>query len=328
MGTDPLRDSGMLSAISLDLGLNSGAYEWDRKVKHDIISGIEYFEKKNQEMKEVNSRMLRELERIARQNAEYEDKLRREQERSKVLNAENDEMKIKLDTLEKENGRLKEESVSYWNARVKSEELYMELKRDTEKETRILRDQVETKEKEVIHLRGMNMKGQKHDKTSKYLADDHLELLHKISRLEEEIARMKIDKERVADSNKRQKDEVDGMRKKLKEQSTELENRFSQFLVLKKSFNDLNSENEKIKSQLRTRRSTQQLTVNNNTWPKNNDLKKTEADTAVSYFDIPSKVGKAGTKKTSVPLLGHKRNTSDSHSTTSESLPPVPSPSK
>ena len=326
------RDSG-ISALSLDMHPNA-SFEWDQKIKHDIINGIEYFERKNAEMKQINNKILAELERVKRLNHQLEDRLNLSSERNKELGSENDELKIRLDQREKEQDKLKEQAMTQWQARVKSDELFMELKRDSDIEIRRLKDLLATKEKEVARVISNASQKEKSlrnsmkepglaNKSLRSNMEDHLELLHKISRLEEEVSKLKDDNEKGKEVNKKTKDESDMLKTKLKEHNTELDSQYKRFLSLKKNFNDLRDENEKLKLQLRGRRNLNP----NSTWPKSNptDTRSSENE-AVSYFDIPTKVGKSNSpagKKLPRPMLEHKRTSSEGRSTISENLPPV-----
>ena len=122
------------------------------------------------------------------------------------------------------------------------------------------------------------------------------------------------------------------LRGKLKEHSTELDSQYKRFLSLKKNFNDLRDEHEKLKLQLRSRRSLNP----NNTWPKNttttaaaaSDVSRPADSEAVSYFDIPTRFYGAKLNSPADKTLGkffveHKRTSSEGRSATSENLPPV-----
>lgn len=332
-----IRDSGV-SMMSLDMTYNSSSFEWDHKIKHDIINGIEYFEKKNSEMKTINNRILVELERVTRLNHQLEERLKLTSERQQEIVSDNDELKIRLDQREKEHDRLKEQAMTQWQARIKADEMFMELKRDSDVEIRKLKALLSAKESELARVVTSAAQKEKSirnslkepglaNKSMRANMEDHLELLHKITRLEEEIVRLKTENEKERMSGKKNKDEADGLKTKLKEHGTELDSQYKRFLSLKKNFNDLRDENEKLKLQLRGRRN-----INpNNTWPKNTAelaSKQTENE-AVSYYDIPTKYGKssspANKKIVGKPIVDHKRSPSDGRSVVSENLPPVSS---
>ena len=340
-----VRDSGV-SVLSLDAQYNSGGFEWDAKIKHDIINGIEYFERKNGDLKQLNSRIVAELDYARRLNNQLGDRLKLATERIKELSHDNDELKIRLDQREKDYDRSKEQAMTQWHARVKSDELYMELKRDSDVELRRLKDALAAKEKEIARVVTSASQKEKAirnsvkepsiaNKSLRANMEDHLELLHKIARLEEENSKLKSDNDKEKVTSKKNKDEAEMLRGKLKEHSTELDSQYKRFLSLKKNFNDLRDEHEKLKLQLRSRRSLNP----NNTWPKNttttaaaaaaaSDVSRPADSEAVSYFDIPTRFGGAKSnspagKKLGKAFVEHKRTSSEGRSAASENLPPV-----
>ena len=243
--------------------------------------------------------------------------------------------------------------MTQWQARIRSEEQYIALKRDSDEEMSRVKDllaqrthDVERMSREAAEARKekavrQNMKeapllGKQHRSN----VEEQLELLHKIARLEEEISKLRLEQEREKKGSRRHKDEIEAARTKMREQFSELESQQKRFLSLKKNFNDLRDENEKLRLQLRNGR----RSVNpNNTWPKNshadviavsNAAAKTNSENeTVTLLDIPAtkltKQNVTSSSMVSAPAAGGKKGVKTSHKRTSsdarasENLPPV-----
>ena len=337
-----------------------GNTDMDQTYKNSVISGIEYFERKNWELKELNNRVLRELERVLRLNHELEETIRKLMEDNQMMDVSVDEYKIKHDLVEKENSKLQEQAMSQWSSRIKAEEMHAEDQRDAKQEVIRMRQELQEKNEEIKRILAQQeaLKGKQKDSSTAEKsksstgtsskshassnAGDNFELLHKISRLEDDILKIRSEKDGVTDTNKRLKLELDTLKSKSQQQGAELETQYKRFLSLKKNFNDLLDENEKLKGRMRSRRDSNP-SISNQTWPMqprtnpDNGGKDVLDGGSLRLVDIPLKAGKqpisafssglpkAGSQARRKAIVGgrHHRNGSEVRSLP-DSLPPMP----
>ena len=223
--------------------------ERDRAARDDILRGLDYFEGRNERSRDTIAHMRAELERLLAANRQLE-----------YINTrlENDTamQQQRLDTILKENERLKEQAMDQWNARVKADEMLAETRRDLEREVRQLREQVTSN--------GNANAGTE----ARQLAEEKLDLLRKINSMESEIAKLVCEKRDTDERNSSLKEETTQAKVRLNEVKTELSNQLKRFVALKRSYNKLVEENETIKSQLRGR-----VSLANETWPVRSNSK-------------------------------------------------------
>ena len=331
--------------------------DWNR-VKHDVINGIEYFEGKTRELREKNMQLARELERVSQINSHLQNQLSMTSNKVEQLLVDKSELKIQLDKREKEQDRLKEQSMIQWQANVRLEEQYLQHKRNSDSEIHKMKEVLSQKDQELERISQEVAEAKRREAArqnakeapmlgTQYRSnvDEQLELRHKISHLQEEMRKLEVDNEREKTGSRRHKDELEAAKVKMKEQFSELESQQKRFLTLKKNFKDLKDENDKLRLQLRNGRRGMNP---NNTWPKHVDAlpyasatrpsNHSESET-VTCLDIPAtKFAKqtmtsstlpsaapngAGAKKSGgkSSLKDHKRTNSDARSC--ENLPPV-----
>ncbi len=283
-----------------------GGINWEAKYRQDILAGLQYFESNNAELKDLNNRLVQELDRVNAANEDLENRLRRSQQENQQLRDDLEESKIKLDQQGKENMRLEDQAHSQWRSRIKLEEMYCEFRKESEAELKQLRESLHMARKNLQQVPTPspqpNQKVKFGDSTSgsgsrlddvsvskkdphvrQGLADDNLELLHKLRQLEEDLSRLNRDKDSAVDNNGRLKQEIADLKSALKVKSHELDGQYKRFLSLKKSFNDLADENEKLKIQLRGRG---KGSIANSTWPSvSSSANKVET---VHVIDLPS----------------------------------------
>ena len=111
----------------------------DERMRDLVYHGINHFEQRNKELKEYNGRILKELERLARENQDLHEQLRQRMVRFDVMKKENDELKIQNDAKEKESMQLKEEvnqfreqATQNWRAKIEVEEQIIKVTVESE----------------------------------------------------------------------------------------------------------------------------------------------------------------------------------------------------
>ena len=222
----------------------------DMAARDDILRGLEYFEERNESSRDTIARIRADLERVLAANRQLEDI------NTKLAN-DTTEQQQRLDTMWKENERLKEQAMEQWNARVKADEMLAETRRDLEREVRQLRAQVTPT--------GNGNAGvadpESPDDAVRKLSEEKADFLGKINSMEKEIAKLVSDKRNMDE-------EAANSKVRLNEVKTELSNQLKRFVALKRSYNKLVEENETIKSQLRGRAS-----LANETWPVRSNAK-------------------------------------------------------
>ena len=222
----------------------------DMAARDDILRGLEYFEGRNESSRDTIARIRADLERVLAANRQLEDI------NTKLAN-DTTEQQQRLDTMWKENERLKEQAMEQWNARVKADEMLAETRRDLEREVRQLRAQVTAT--------GNGNAGvadpESPDDAVRKLSEEKADFLGKINSMEKEIAKLVSDKRNMDE-------EAANSKVRLNEVKTELSNQLKRFVALKRSYNKLVEENETIKSQLRGRAS-----LANETWPVRSNAK-------------------------------------------------------
>ncbi|KAK2167615.1 hypothetical protein LSH36_26g14020 [Paralvinella palmiformis] len=288
----------------------SSAVDWDLKHRQDILSGLEYFERKADDLKDLYNRSQREIERLKVCNDDLECRLKTLSIEMSDLMAESDELKIKLDGSEKENSILQDQAVSEWRGRVKAEEMYYELQRDLEREIAILKKTARRQEDaerrsgpdagdKTAPSGGTKPSGSRVEKEAakQILSDETFELKHSVASLTEEIRRLGREKEGILENNGRLVQELDDVRRILNKKDQELESQVKRFLSLKKSFNNLVEENDTLKAQLRVRgigqpHGTREQITNqlaSCTWPAGKVSGGAAAEVEkVSYIDLPN----------------------------------------
>ena len=344
--------------------------DWDLKHRQDVLSGLEYFERKATDFKELYNQSQHALDRLRRQNSELDEQVKKLESDNKQLWGESDELKIRLDASEKENSILQNQAITEWQSRVKLEEMYVELQRDSDKEIASLKEKLSERSmvgKSVhnVELRmgvgGDKVDGILHAKEHPKggLSDDQFELMHSISRLQDDLKKLTREKDSLADHNGRLHQNIADLKSAFREKNQELESQQKRFLSLKKSFNDLSDENEKLKIQMRARGASSQLhptreqianVLANSTWPGNPAGKAHSEVESVSYIDLPKgslaavktassghqaaslkgrrgSIGHKSVVKGTNGMAQHKRTKSDVISL-QENLPPVANPSR
>ena len=280
--------SGMMRISSLPVSLssaqdfprflNSSAVDdgLDRKVRQDILNGLDYLERRKAELVTINGRLSVELDSMRQLNEQLRDELDETTTKLRRLDRENDDLKERLERSEKEKAQLGEQTKAEWSARVKAEEQFAELRRDGELEAKRLLDAIAEKEAELKLMESHIMNNNHHLLHRSSPVDMHreavdsrersLEALHKIVRLEDDVARLEADRERAATGAARLEQETAKWKGCFQEKCREFEVQVGRFQALKKSFNDLATENEKLKSQARLLH-TRDIGSANQTWP-------------------------------------------------------------
>jgi len=230
----------------------------DRKIRQDIINGVNYLEKRNDELVDINKHLRVDIESVSLTNERLRDEIFESERRYQKLEIENDEWKIQQDGAEKEKARLKEQIVQEWTGRVKAEELLMEAKRDGEAEIRTLRDQLATLSS--TSATDIDFKAQA--------------LEHKVARLGEKIERMKAEKDRDSETAARMESQLVDWKVRFDDKCVELDAHVQRFVSLKKSFNGLLAENERLQAKIVSSGQSGgggNYKGPNSTWPTNNN---------------------------------------------------------
>lgn len=169
-----------------------------------------------------------------------------------------------------------------WHEKVWAEENYVRLEAESNETVANLKRALELKNDEITRLSASLAKmsqPQGNHVNKKFglskrpaISEEHWDNAHKVARLEDEIDRLKSEKSRSSDSEKRHKEEMDKLRTELRETVAKLERQYTSFLSLKRTFNDIKEENDKLRFQLQSARVKNIPTLstqNSNTWPKN-----------------------------------------------------------
>ena len=308
----------------------------DKKFKQDVLNGIEYFENRTEDLKSANSQMMREIERLTSLNADLENRFKDMDTRYQYLAEENDELKVKLDELTKEKMRVEEQAMDQWQGRVKVEEMYTEMKRDADHEMRNIRQEL----KAANQKKAAPVPEKRGTQKTRSLDANAMELLRKVSSLQDQLTKLQMEKATGQEVNRKLDKELSDYKVMYKDKTRELDAQYKRFLSLKKSFNDLTDEHEKLKTVFRGRGIPNNTSGSgNSTWPSNKvRLGGSEIET-VRLVDISKVNGSVGacappsylpaSQKASKPsrskVMTHKRNTSDGLApiATDQNLPPV-----
>ena len=230
----------------------------DKEARDDILRGLEYLEGRNERSRDTIARIRTELERVMGANRALE---------NINMRLENDLLMQQhgLDTMLKENERLKEQALEQWSARVKADEMHAETRRDMERDVRQLRAQVTSTRHGEVGVAEHESRG---DELRK-LREENTGFLLKINRMEVEIATFVSEKRDAEELSSSLKEQTSSLTIHLEEVKTELSNQLQRFVALKRSYRKLYEENETFKSQLRGRAS-----LANETWPVRSNTKK------------------------------------------------------
>ena len=230
-------------------------------MRDGVLSGLEYFEKRNKELREIKDRLVRELNRVTQINRELEENINTFMKKINVTNDESDELKHKLDRMEKENIRLQEQAAEEWRSRKKAEELYVQFQASSAEISKSLKEDLEHKDTELKNLKKKlelyakdNSVGIKEDK------EVYAELHSRIESLLKDNKLVVSENDLLKNQSNKLKVEVENLKTQVGEKNSELERQFSRFLTLKKSFNDIREENERLKNRT--------FAPANITWPR------------------------------------------------------------
>lgn len=200
------------------------AVDLDSKHRLDVLAGLEYFERKSCGLRDEANQMMQQLDAVKRANQEHEQHvLTLTKDYSRAM-AENDELKIKVDSLEKENMLLQDQALNEWRSRVKAEEMYVEKRRDFEAELK------RTKERHSAL--------DKQEKVSK----DSLKL--KLERIQEELSQVTKDKEMAEKTNQLLKSEMLRLKESLCTKEEELGKLSARVMSLKKTLAERQKESD------------------------------------------------------------------------------------
>lgn len=305
----------------------------EKRMKDGILVGLEYFEKRNKELREIKNKLIHELDRIMKVNKEMEGKIENISKRLTYANSENDELKGKLDQIEKENARLQDQALSEWTSRVKTEEMYSELNASSKEEIKTLHGHVVTRDSEIKALKlKVDTLMQNSSMDSK---DMLIELQTKMDSLREEVRRLTMENDVFKDQNNKITADLDNAKRQVTDKKAELDRQFDRFLTLKKSFNDIMEENDRLKQTIKPQR-VRGNNAANVTWPRDGDQTGSDVmdgETVTKRLNLPPTVGPktirtspvAIVPKTTKTAFGthgsrHRRQGSDARS---ENLPPV-----
>ncbi|ELT98836.1 hypothetical protein CAPTEDRAFT_226946 [Capitella teleta] len=246
--------------------LNQGM-DMDGKFKQDILHGLEYFEQRNNELKKLNKKILRDLDRMTEANKHLEDHIDELTQKYNAVLGENSELKIQLDALVKEKGRYEQQAMNDWKNKVELKEKYVVMQNSAEKELVKLRERIDQQNKQL--------QSSAPEETSR-------QLQLTVTQLQDEIHKMNIDREKGLESHERLQREMNELQDVHRQKVTELEAQYKRFLSLKKSFNDLLEEHEALKKSNSTKM------LGSSTWPSNKVMHAVET---VHLIDRPGKKG-------------------------------------
>lgn len=282
----------------------------DMAARDDILRGLEYFEGRNESSRDTIARIRADLERVLAVNRQLKDI------NTKLAN-DTTEQQQRLDTMWKENERLKEQAMEQWNARVKADEMLAETRRDLEREVRQLRAQVTPTGNGNAGVADPECP----DDAVRKLSEEKADFLGKINSMEKQIAKLVSDKRNTDELNSSLKEEAANSKIRLNEVKTELSNQLKRFAALKRSYNKLVEENETIKSQLRGRAS-----LANETWPVRSNAKTLaglEDSERVRLINL-NLVDRSAQRTTAGHLALPKADPSKASVSPGRTLPPVP----
>ena len=275
--------------------------EVDNRMRDGILNGLDYFQKRNHELREVKNKVVHELDRVMKVNQDLQQRIQEVVKRSDGVNLENEELKGKMDQIEKENIRLQDQALSEWTSRIKAEELFIELQAHSQRELKSVRVDLDSKEEELEALRSSHGNYTKiSNKEGGDLQELQVELFTKIEALKEDVKRLTTENDQVRETHRKMADEQDNLKRYVAERNAELERQFNRFLSLKKSFNDVVEENERLK--LRGRDNLNNTA--NNTWPvQGNPTSKNVERLHVGLVELPPAMATRSSKSTAPPPL-------------------------
>ncbi len=319
-GIGPSMDSDGYTTIN---GSGYGSrYDVDNRYRQDILRGLEYFEDRNREMQELNHKLVQDLNRFMTHKTEMEASLDKQKGINNQFLHDNNDLQLKIDTTDKENMRLHEQAISEWHSRVKVEEICVEQQVAYDNEIKNLKELLAIREAEIVELKSALEAAKIKAKPNR---DNEIELVGKVNRLQEELSKVTKERNNERERNIKFMEKNDTLKKRLETTQAELERQINRFLSLKKSFNDLSDEKEKLKELNKNRRNS---VGGSNTWPSNHPGNEAVSET-LHYVDLPNK---EANMKTTLPVpgkgvvaskvvKGHRKQPSGSRSP--DSLPPV-----
>ena len=291
----------------LEIGSEALFKDRDYKVKQDVLSALEYFEKRKDEMYDLNRRIMHELQKVIKCNQELEDQIWKLEEQNKSILNDNSELRIEMDKYQNEKKMSEEQSVHQWREKVSLEEMFCEFKNSKQKEIDNLSKTLESKEVEIKQLKGIINESKKNTNNND-TKEMELQYLSDIGRLKEELKTCRVDRDNERQHRSQLSTELACLRQQMAAQQNELEKQMNRFLSLKKSFNELHCEKEKLSHLSRSRRNSVDGNASS-TWPATGKL---VAKREVNCIDIPPK-GQLppadGAKRLSgLPTPGNGRN--------------------
>lgn len=127
----------------------------------------------------------------------------------------------------------------------KAEELCMEERRDGEARIKELR-------KQLTDAQAVVTKQLSNETTANTYKQQTLELQHKVANLDDTIKRLQAERERDVVNTARLDDELEDWKSRFEAKCNEFDVQVGRFLALKKSFNKVHAENERLQANQRT----------------------------------------------------------------------------
>ena len=245
----PPMDSVRRANVSGSLAISIG---------QEVTNRIALFEQRHHELSCLYERVQNELQEMTERNTIYEKRITELEKENGYLQEkekENESLKLSLEQATKENIKLQGFFHEQFNLRNKFEGMVIELQASNQSEVKNLRDVIKNKEDEINNKEDALEKAKKriaeYEKKRKLQDDknynDNLEMITKIERLQEDVRKITAETDRYHDESKKEKSEIQNLKKKLATVSKELDHQMQRYSHLKRDFDEKQRQLENLK---------------------------------------------------------------------------------